>query len=60
MKINETEKRVLLSLHLQGCMGKCGNMTRKKRFALLQGLITRGLLNEQLEVTQKAHELLRN
>lgn len=55
--INETEKRVLQSLHLRGCTGSMGSMNHKQRRELLQGLITKGYLNNKAEVTPAGIEI---
>lgn len=48
------EKRALRSLHLQGKLSKtCGNAPMKERHTLLLRLIQKGLLNDNLELTQK-------
>lgn len=57
VKISATEKRVLISLHLQGCTGKMGSMNRAKRLALLQGLIAKGLMDKNCNPTKKGIEL---
>ncbi len=58
MELTKAEKRVLQSLHLQGCTGHMGNMNLQKRRALLHGLVSKGLLNgETLELTEKGIEL---
>jgi len=51
--ISDTEKRVLKSLHLRGMMGKVGALTKKQRLALLKGLIKKGFLDKNGNVTQK-------
>jgi len=55
--INETERRVLLSLHLKGCTGNMGSLNLKQRTKVLQGLIQKGLLTDKAEVTKLGHEL---
>lgn len=55
--ITEIEKKVLQSLHLRGIMGKMGAMTKKKRADLLNGLIKKGLLDKNGNVTKKGIEV---
>jgi len=55
--INDTERRVLISLHLRGCMGNCGSMTSKQRGKLLQGLIDKELLTINGQVTKRGQQL---
>ena len=56
--INIIEKRILISLHLQGMMGKCGNLNKVKRKEMLDRLIRRGILNENCKVTPFGLELI--
>jgi hypothetical protein len=51
--ISPTENRILVSLHLQGHMGKCGSLNKQQRLALLQGLQAKGLLDKDCELTQE-------
>ncbi|MCP4373831.1 MAG: hypothetical protein GY797_37880 [Deltaproteobacteria bacterium] len=53
MAITKAEKRVLTSFHLQGHMGKCGSLNKKQRLDLLKGLITKGLLNDNCQITRQ-------
>ena len=53
MELTKTEKRVLISLHLQGCTGKMGMLNKKQRLALLQGLVAKGYLDKNGEPTTK-------
>lgn len=55
--ITVTEKRVLQNLHLRGFMGKMGSMTQPQRLALLNSLISRGLLDKHGNVTQLGIDL---
>ncbi len=57
MNITETEKRVLTSFHLQGCMGKCGSMNKRQRLALLKGLQKKGFLSNECEITTSGIEV---
>lgn len=45
VKLSETEKRVIINIHLRGCTGSMGSMTAKQRGELLQRLIDKGMLN---------------
>lgn len=56
MKLTPTEKRVLLSIYLQGRMGKCGSMNQQQRSKLLSGLLEKGLLDSSGNVTSKGIE----
>lgn len=49
----ETEKRVIMNIHLRGCTGKMGNMNQKQRGELLQGLISKGMLDKNGNPTPK-------
>jgi hypothetical protein len=51
INITEQEKRILQNIHLTGTMGKCGNMTKDKRLSILLGLMTKGLLRENMTLT---------
>ena len=51
INITEQEKRVLQNIHLTGTMGKCGNMTKDNRLSLLLGLMAKGLLRENMQLT---------
>jgi hypothetical protein len=55
--ISNSEKRVLQSLHLQGSMGKCGRLNLQQRRNLLQGLIEKGLLDNNGNVTKLGIEM---
>jgi hypothetical protein len=57
LTITETEKRILKNIHLQGCTGKCGSLNLKQRRELLYGLINKGLLKENLTLTESGIEL---
>ena len=59
-QLNKTEKRVLLNLHFLGHMGKSGNMNKDKRLSLLMGLMEKGFINPNCQLTQKAHNHLTN
>lgn len=50
--ISKAEKRVLQSLHLTGTMGKCGSLNAAKRKELLEGLISKKLLNKNCNLTK--------
>ena len=52
IKLTDTEKRVLTSLHLQGCTGSMGNMKLQDRRKLIHSLIDKGLLSNDGRVTQ--------
>lgn len=52
MKLTDTEIRVLRSLHLRGCMGKCGSLTAKQRGQILTNLISYGYLTERMNLTR--------
>jgi len=52
VQLTDTEKRVLRNLHLLGYTGKMGNMTAKKRGELLQGLISKGMLDKNCRPTK--------
>jgi len=51
MELTETEKRVLISLHLRGCSGPMGSLNIKQRRQLIYNLIDKGLLDQSLNVT---------
>lgn len=51
--LSETEIRVLRSLHLKGCMGKCGNLTAGQRKKLLDKLVSEGYLDKKGNITLK-------
>jgi hypothetical protein len=53
MNLTDTEIRVLKNIHLKGCMGKCGALNIKQREKLLLGLIEKGLLRENMTLTEK-------
>ena len=58
MLLSNTEKRVLLSLHLRGCAGSLGSMNLSQRRKFIQSLIKRGLLDENAYLTKKAIDLI--
>ena len=51
--LTETEKRVLISLHLRGGTGSMGSMNKKQRLSLLNGLISKGYMNSNCDLTEK-------
>lgn len=51
MILSETEKRVVINLHLKGCTGKMGSMNRKQRRDLLEGLISKGMIDKNCNPT---------
>lgn len=51
-QISDTEKRVLQNLHLRGFMGKMGAMKQADRVKLLQGLVAKGLIDANCNVTK--------
>ncbi len=53
MDITKTEKRVLTSFHMQGHMGKCGSLNKKQRLGILKGLIKKGLLDDNCQITRQ-------
>lgn len=57
MELTPTEKRVLQSIHLQGCTGKMGSLSLRQRRDLLQRLITKGLMDNNCNLTELGIEL---
>jgi len=54
--VTETELRVLRSLHLRGFMGPMGSMKINERGKLLDGLIDKGLLTKECNLTRQGIE----
>jgi hypothetical protein len=52
VNISQTEKRILQNLHLKGCIGKCGSLTKKERETILNGLIKKELLTQRCTLTK--------
>lgn len=50
--LSETEKRVIISLHLRGCTGSMGSMNRAQRSKLLHGLIDKGMIDNKCNPTK--------
>lgn len=56
--LSETEKRVLMSFLMQGTTGRMGSMTKKQRLDVLNGLVEKGYLDKNANVTSKAKSLM--
>jgi hypothetical protein len=54
--LTQQEKRIIVNLHLKGCIGSCGAITSKQRYIVLQKLINEGYLTERMKPTAKAIE----
>lgn len=52
-RLTETEKRVLINLHLRGITGHMGSMNKKQRLSLLNGLVSKGYMNSNCALTEK-------
>jgi hypothetical protein len=53
VNISQQEKRILQNIHLLGTMGKCGSMTKQQRLSILLGLMAKGLIRENMTLTDK-------
>ncbi len=51
VNITAQEKRILQNIHLTGAMGKCGSITKNERLGILLGLMSKGLLKENMQLT---------
>lgn len=57
-KLNKTEIKILMQLHLQGFWGKSGRLTVKQRLEYLKNLEAKGYLDSNCRLTKKASNIL--
>ena len=57
ISITPQEKKILQNIHLTGTIGKCGSLNKSQRLSILLDLMAKGLMRENLSLTQLGIEI---